>query len=90
LTIKGEKVTGLKGYKLGSKKPLEFEASEVILSAGAFQSPQILQLSGIGDASELHAHGIDSRLDLQGVGKNLSDHLFVNMNAQASTKGTVV
>ena len=87
LTIKGEKVTGLKGYKLGSKNPLEFEASEVILSAGAFQSPQILQLSGIGDASELRAHGIDSRLDLQGVGKNLSDHLFVNMNAQASTKG---
>ena len=87
LTMQGEKVTGLKGYKLGSKKPLEFEASEVILSAGAFQSPQILQLSGIGDASELRAHGIDSRLDLHGVGKNLSDHLFVNMNAQATTKG---
>ncbi|MCE4215942.1 GMC family oxidoreductase [Aquirufa antheringensis] len=87
LVIQGEKVTGLKGYKLGSKKPIEFEASEVILSAGAFQSPQILQLSGIGDAAELKAHGIDSRLELPGVGKNLSDHLFVNMNAQASTKG---
>ena len=87
LVMQAEKVTGLKGYKVGSKKPIEFEASEVILSAGAFQSPQILQLSGIGDAGELRAHGIDSRLDLKGVGKNLSDHLFVNMNAQASTKG---
>ena len=87
LVLQGEKVTGLKGFKLGSKKAIEFEASEVILSAGAFQSPQILQLSGIGDASELRAHGIDSRLDLQGVGKTLSDHVFVNMNAQAVTTG---
>jgi choline dehydrogenase len=87
LVMEGEKVTGLNGFKLGSKKAIEFEASEVILSAGAFQSPQILQLSGIGDAAELRARGIDSRLDLKGVGKNLSDHVFVNMNAQASTKG---
>jgi len=85
--MEGEKVTGLKGFKLGSKKAIEFEASEVILSAGAFQSPQILQLSGIGDSADLRALGIDSRLDLRGVGKNLSDHVFVNMNAQASTKG---
>jgi choline dehydrogenase len=85
--MQGEKVAGLKGYKAGSKKAIEFEASEVILSAGAFQSPQILQLSGIGDAAELKTFGIDSRVDLAGVGKNLSDHLFVNMNAQASTKG---
>ena len=87
LVIQGERVTGLKGYKGGSKKTIEFEGSEVILSAGAFQSPQILQLSGIGDAAALKALGIDSRVDLAGVGKNLSDHLFVNMNAQASTKG---
>jgi choline dehydrogenase len=87
LVMDGEKVTGLKGYKLGSKKAIEFEADEVILSAGAFQSPQILQLSGIGDSTELRSLGIDSRLDLKGVGKNLSDHVFVNMNAQASTKG---
>lgn len=87
LILQGEKVTGLKGYKLGSKKVIEFEASEVLISAGAFQSPQILQLSGIGDAAELRAHGIDSRVDLAGVGKNLSDHVFVNMNVQASTKG---
>jgi choline dehydrogenase len=87
LVMQGEKVTGLIGYKVGSKKSIEFESSEVILSAGSFQTPQILNLSGIGDAAELRVHGIDSRLDLPGVGKNLSDHVFVNMNAQASTKG---
>ena len=50
---------------------------EVILSAGAIGSPQILQLSGIGPASLLKKHGIDVALDLQGVGENLQDHLQI-------------
>jgi choline dehydrogenase len=48
---------------------------EVILSAGAIGSPQILQLSGIGPAAHLHAQGIDIVLDAPGVGENLQDHL---------------
>lgn len=48
---------------------------EVILSAGAFGSPQLLMLSGIGPADELRAHGITPVLDLPGVGQNLQDHL---------------
>ena len=48
---------------------------EVILSAGAIGSPQILMLSGIGDAQELTAKGIKPICDLPGVGKNLQDHL---------------
>ena len=48
---------------------------EVILSAGAIGSPQILMLSGIGDAQELKAKGIEPIRDLPGVGKNLQDHL---------------
>ncbi|MEO0999128.1 MAG: GMC family oxidoreductase N-terminal domain-containing protein [Pseudomonadota bacterium] len=48
---------------------------EVILAAGAFGSPQILQLSGIGDPEDLAAHGIDVVHALPGVGKNLQDHL---------------
>ena len=48
---------------------------EVILSAGAFGSPQILQLSGIGDPDVLHAHGIEPLYALPGVGRNLQDHL---------------
>jgi choline dehydrogenase len=48
---------------------------EVILSAGAIGSPQILKLSGIGPAAELAEHGIATRVDLPGVGENLQDHL---------------
>jgi choline dehydrogenase-like flavoprotein len=48
---------------------------EVILSAGAFNSPQILMLSGIGDASILQQHNIALKHHLPGVGKNLQDHV---------------
>lgn len=48
---------------------------EVILSGGAFGSPHLLLLSGIGPADELRAHGIDVAHDLAGVGQNLQDHL---------------
>ncbi|MEO7177261.1 MAG: GMC oxidoreductase [Allosphingosinicella sp.] len=48
---------------------------EVILSAGAFNSPQILMLSGIGPAGELRRHGIPVRVDRPGVGRNLQDRL---------------
>lgn len=50
---------------------------EVILSAGAVNSPQILQLSGIGPAALLRQHGIDVVHDLPGVGANLQDHLQI-------------
>jgi choline dehydrogenase len=50
---------------------------EVILSAGAIGSPQILQLSGIGDSSLLAKHGIDVVVDSKGVGANLQDHLQI-------------
>ena len=48
---------------------------EIILSAGAFGSPQIMLRSGIGANNELKAHGIETKLDLPGVGKNLQDHI---------------
>ncbi|MFX5705716.1 GMC family oxidoreductase N-terminal domain-containing protein, partial [Acinetobacter baumannii] len=47
---------------------------EVILAAGAFQSPQLLMLSGIGDGEALGAHGIGVAHHLPGVGRNLQDH----------------
>ena len=50
---------------------------EVVLSAGAVGSPQILQLSGIGDGAKLQAVGIAPRHELPGVGGNLQDHLQV-------------
>lgn len=48
--------------------------AEVIVAAGSIQSPQLLMVSGIGDAEHLRAHGIASLADLPGVGRNLADH----------------
>ncbi len=53
------------------------EAGEVVLCGGAFNSPQLLQLSGVGPAAQLRALGIDVVGDLPGVGENLQDHLEV-------------
>jgi choline dehydrogenase len=52
-------------------------AGEVILCGGAINSPQLLQLSGLGRASELRDVGIDVVQDLPGVGQNLQDHLLI-------------
>jgi choline dehydrogenase len=60
-------------------------AGEVVLCGGAFNSPQLLQLSGIGNADELRALGINTVLDLPGVGENLQDHLEVYVQ-HASTQ----
>ena len=51
----------------------------VVLAAGAIQSPQMLELSGIGDASRLRALGIPVVHDLPGVGENLSDHFHIRV-----------
>ncbi|MCJ7874957.1 GMC family oxidoreductase N-terminal domain-containing protein [Phaeobacter sp. J2-8] len=61
-------------------------AREVVLSAGAVNSPQILQLSGIGPAELLKAHGIDVVMDQPFVGENLQDHLQIR--AVFKVKGT--
>ena len=49
----------------------------MILSGGAFNTPQLLQLSGIGDADFLKSKGIEPRMHLPGVGENFEDHLEV-------------
>jgi choline dehydrogenase len=54
--------------------------AEVLLAAGAVQSPHILQLSGIGDPDDLAAHGVPVVHALKGVGQNLQDHLDVCVN----------
>jgi choline dehydrogenase len=50
-------------------------SQEVVLSAGAFESPKLLLLSGVGPAEELRAHGIDVVADSPGVGKDLQEHV---------------
>lgn len=62
---------------------------EVIVSGGAINTPQILQLSGIGPASLLKSHNIDVAVDLPGVGANLQDHLSVGMSFKPKKKSDV-
>ena len=50
---------------------------EIIVSAGAYNSPCLLMHSGIGPKDHLDEHGIDVKVDLKSVGQNLSDHLIV-------------
>jgi len=56
-----------------------FARREVILAGGAFNSPQLLMLSGIGPAEELRRHGITARVELSGVGRNLQDRYEVGV-----------
>jgi choline dehydrogenase len=62
---------------------------EVILSAGAIQSPQLLLLSGIGSADDLRGVGVEARHDLPGVGRNLQDHPFVTLIWEVSEQNTL-
>lgn len=74
LILKGRKVIGVCYRQNGELKEAR-AGREVILSAGSLQSPQLLQLSGIGPATLLRGHGIEMVHDLPGVGQNLQDHL---------------
>lgn len=71
----GNQATGVTYTKGGSSRTVL--TNEVILCGGAFNTPQLLQLSGVGNASELISLGIDVVHDLPGVGENLQDHLEV-------------
>lgn len=52
---------------------------EVIVSAGAVHTPQLLKLSGVGPSAELHGYSIPVLIDLPGVGTNLQDHILVGV-----------
>jgi len=79
ILVEGGKAVGVE-IVTGKGRETVYADAEVILSAGAVQSPQILKLSGIGPGEELSKHGIKSVHDLPGVGENLQDHLDVCMS----------
>lgn len=71
----GTRATGV-AYRDQSGAEQQVKArGEVILSAGAIGSPQLMMLSGLGEAAHLKSHGIEVRHDLPGMGRNLQDHL---------------
>jgi choline dehydrogenase len=61
----------------GGGAPRRIRAGEIILAGGAINSPQLLQLSGLGNGTDLNALGIEAVHDLPGVGEHLQDHLEV-------------
>jgi len=74
ILIKNKKVIGVKVSKSGNTKTIKCN-KEVILSAGTINSPQLLQISGIGNQKHLNKIGVKTIIDLPEVGENLQDHL---------------
>ena len=72
----GRRAIGVE-YQTPTGKTRRALGGEVILCGGAINSPQLLQLSGVGNADELKSFGIDAVADLPGVGENMQDHLEV-------------
>jgi choline dehydrogenase len=76
--FEGTRAVGVE-YRQGGQARVARAAREVILAAGALQSPQLLQLSGVGPAGLLREHGIAVVADRPGVGENLQDHLQLRL-----------
>jgi len=86
LIMEGRKATGVSMLVKGTQKTFMLrDGGEVILSAGAIGSPQILQLSGIGPGALLQEHGIDVVSDSPGVGQHLQDHLQIRTVFEVTT-----
>ncbi len=76
ITFEGMRATGIE-YRQGGQTHTARAAREVILAGGSFNSPQLMQLSGVGPRALLEQHGIPVVLDAPGVGDALQDHLYV-------------
>ncbi|HEY2719569.1 MAG TPA: GMC family oxidoreductase N-terminal domain-containing protein [Solirubrobacteraceae bacterium] len=87
--LEGERAVGVRLRKGRSGEELVRAEREVLLSAGAINSPQLLLLSGVGPADELRAAGVDVKHDLPGVGRNLQDHPFVSMIWEVADQSTL-
>lgn len=74
ITLEGGRATGVT-YVCGGETHSVRAAREVVVCGGVINSPQLLNLSGIGDPDELRAVGLPVRVELPGVGKNLQDHI---------------
>ncbi len=84
----GKKAIGIE-VKIKNKIEKVYAEKELILSGGSINSPQLLMLSGIGDANHLKEKGINVIHDLKGVGKNLQDHLETYIMQECKTKDTL-
>ena len=76
--VDGKKAIGVE-YLHRGRAGRDHAACEVLLSAGVINTPQLLMLSGIGEAAQLRAHGIALAAHAPGVGANFQDHVFVGV-----------
>jgi choline dehydrogenase len=84
----GRRATGVEYVKDGVKR-VAHAHGEVILSSGAFNSPQLLQLSGVGPGELLRQHGIEVIADQKGVGADLQDHYQARFSYRCSERITI-
>ncbi|MFJ4585459.1 GMC family oxidoreductase [Streptomyces echinatus] len=75
IILDGSRAVGITYLWDGQQRAVHAD-TEVLLCGGAINSPQLLLLSGIGDPDELHGMGVEVRVPLPGVGRNLQDHLM--------------
>lgn len=78
ITLDGDIATGIEFFHSGGKHTIK-ASKEVVLAAGVIQSPQLLELSGIGDPEVLKAAGIHVRVENKSVGANFQDHVLGGM-----------
>jgi choline dehydrogenase-like flavoprotein len=88
IVIENGRATGV-SYRQGRETKTVHARREVIVCGGAFQSPQILMLSGIGPAAHLKAQGIEIALDTPGVGQNLQDHIDYTVLRRAKSSHAI-
>ena len=87
INFKGKEARGVT-FEVGGQPHSVDATREVILSAGALHSPQLLQLSGVGPGRLLQELGIDVVHDLKGVGENLQDHLQTGLTFETTSRDT--
>ena len=86
--LEGNRATGVE-YCIGDRSVVARARREVVLAAGTVQSPQLLELSGIGNAEVLQRYGIAVRKHLPGVGENLRDHLHARLMLEVQGLATL-
>jgi choline dehydrogenase len=87
IVFEGKRAVGIE-YVQDGRTRIARARREVVLAGGVINSPQLLQLSGVGDPEHLRAHGIEVIASLPGVGRNLQDHLdctIINRSLQPVT-----
>ncbi|HTP92188.1 MAG TPA: choline dehydrogenase [Xanthobacteraceae bacterium] len=86
IVFDGRRAVGVE-YTEQGRSQTAYADREVVLCGGVINSPQLLMLSGIGDADELREHGINVKAALPGVGKNLQDHISAAIAYQRKAPG---